>query len=51
MSLEGSVPAVAYTEMKITEFSHILPPKEAAAFFTHPLSVFLQGHHITHSVK
>jgi len=51
MSLEGFVPAVAYTEMEITEFSHILPHKGVAAFFKHPLSRFLQSCLVTHDVK
>lgn len=41
MSLEGFVPAVAYTELEISEFSHIVLPKGVEAFFRHPLWMFL----------
>lgn len=51
MSLEGFVPAVAYTAMEITEFNHILLHKGVAAFSKHPLSRFLQSHLKTHDVK
>lgn len=51
MSVEGFAPAVAYNEMEITEFSHILLHKGVAAFFRHPLSRVLQSHLTTHDVK
>lgn len=51
MSLEGFVPTVAYTELKISEFNHIVLPKEVEAFLKHPLWRFLGSHLIAPDVK
>lgn len=50
MSLEGFVPAIAYTELEISEFSHTVLPKGVEAFCKHSLWRFL-SHLIKPDIK